>query len=213
MDNITVERTGGVINQTRNSLTNFLYTHLPTSPWFYLGVSFAFFSTIAYVLLSTFWTPILKLSYFAGLLVLTAVSAYPGRLNPMDITLEFRNSFILVVSAIFGPWTGLAFGFVASVVNEVSAMIKKVPESMADVVLYTAAGFVLGTMKITQANLFSVGLLAAVIIIVLKAIIYSASSTRHEIAFYCVFTLIWIVMDLMIIAPWVYTLMLPIKSL
>ncbi len=213
MDNVKIESNGGALGRTRDSITNFLFNHLPTSPWFYLWVSFLFFSSIAYVLLSAFWTPIMKIGYFTLLLVLTAVSAYPARLNPMDINLEFRNSFILVVAAIFGPWTGLVFGFVASIVNEVCAMIKKVPESMADVLIYTAAGFVLGTMTITKANLFTIGIIAAVIIIALKAIIYSASSTRHEIAFYCVFTLVWIVMDLMIVAPKVYDIMLPLKSI
>lgn len=213
MDNVKIESTGGALGRTRDSLTNFLFTHLPTNPWFYLWVSFAFFSTIAYLLLSTFWNPLVKLGYFFLLLVLTAVSAYPARLNPMDINLEFRNSFILVVSAIFGPWTGLMFGFVASIVNEVCAMIKKVPESMADIVIYTIAGFVLGTLTITKANLFTVGIITAAIIIALKAIIYSVSSTRQEIAFYCAFTFVWIVMDLLVVAPKVYDFILPISNI
>ena len=128
----------------------------------------------------------------------------------MDINLEFRNSFVLVVAALFGPWMGIGFGFVASVVNELSAKVKKIPEAMADVAIYTIAGGLFGLMSVTRDNFLMLAIALSVGIVFTKAVIYRLSSTTHEIVFYSIFTLIWIVLDLNIIAPKVYDILAPL---
>jgi hypothetical protein len=162
------------------------------------------------LLVLNFWEPILTSTYLLILLGLTALSAWPGRTNPMDINLEFRNSFVLVVAALFGPWMGIGFGFVASIVNELSAKVKKIPEAMADVVIYTIAGGAFGLLAVTKENFLMLAIAISIGIVFTKAIVYRMSSTTHEIVFYSIFTLIWIVLDLNIIAPKVYDLLAPL---
>ena len=199
-----------ILLHAKASMTEILFYGIPTNPWIYFIGLFAGAGGLMLMLVLNFWEPILTSTYLLALLALTAVSAWPGRTNPMDINLEFRNSFVLVVAALFGPWMGLGFGFVASVVNELSAKVKKIPEAIADVAIYTIAGGAFGLMAVTRENFLMLAIAISIGIVFTKAIIYRMSSTTHEIVFYSIFTLIWIVLDLNIIAPKVYDIMAPL---
>ena len=199
-----------ILSQAKSSATDILFYSIPTNPWIYIIGIFAGAGGLTLMLVMNFWEPILTSTYLLALLGLTALSAWPGRTNPMDINLEFRNSFVLVVAALFGPWMGIGFGFVASVVNELSAKVKKIPEAMADVAIYTIAGGLFGLMSVTRDNFLMLAIALSVGIVFTKAVIYRLSSTTHEIVFYSIFTLIWIVLDLNIIAPKVYDILAPL---
>ncbi len=199
-----------ILSQAKTSATEILFDVIPTNPWVYFLGIFTVAGGLMLMLVLNFWEPILTSTYLIILLGLTAVSAWPGRTNPMDINLEFRNSFVLVVAALFGPWMGLGFGFAASVVNELSAKVKKIPEAIADVMIYTIAGGVFGLMAVTKENFLMLAIAISIGIVLAKAIVYRISSTTHEIVFYSIFTLIWILLDLNIIAPKVYDILAPL---
>jgi len=199
-----------ILSHAKASATEILFDAIPTNPWVYFIAIFAASGGLMLVLVLNFWEPILTSAYLLILLGLTAVSAWPGRTNPMDINLEFRNSFVLVVAALFGPWMGLGFGFAASVVNELSAKVKKIPEAIADVVIYTIAGGAFGLLAVTRESFLMLAIAISVAIVLAKAVVYRISSTTHEIVFYSIFTLIWILLDLNIIAPKVYDILAPL---